>query len=183
MENLKEYALKQTYVYKGQIIRVREDEAVMPDGTHAPREVVEHPGGVGIALEDENGKFFFVTQWRYAQEKVTLEYPAGKREPGEKDIITASREIVEETGYEGKDWVYLGEIYPTPAYDSETIGMYYAKKGDYRGQHLDPDEYLNVSRLSLDEITDKIINGEVHDAKTVSMTFLVKEFKRKGLIK
>ena len=113
---------------------------------------------------------------------MTLEYPAGKREKGEDDLAVAKREIAEETGYEGKDWVYLGTIYPTPAYDSETIGLYYAKKGNYVGQHLDQDEHINVSKLTLDEITEKIVNGEIHDAKTVSMTFLVKEMKERGLI-
>ena len=105
-----------------------------------------------------------------------------KREKGEDDLAVAKRESAEEAGYEGKDWVYLGTIYPTPAYDSETIGLYYAKKGNYVGQHLDQDEHINVSLLTLDEITDKIIAGEVHDAKTVSMTFLIKEMKERGLI-
>lgn len=72
--------------------------------------------------------------------------------------------------------------YPTPAYDSETIGMYYAKKGKFLGQNLDDDEYINVSKLSLDEITDQIVTGKVHDAKTIAMTFLVKEMKAKGII-
>lgn len=182
MNELNEKTLKQNYVYKGKIIQVRQDQAEMPDGKVYDREVVEHPGGVGIALEDEDGKFFFVTQWRYAQAKVTLEYPAGKREAGEDDLNTAKREIIEETGYEGTDWHYLGEIYPTPAYDTETIGMYYAKKGKFVGQDLDVDEFMNVSKVSLDEITDKIVNGEIHDSKTIAMTFLVKELKQKGTI-
>ncbi|MDD6258300.1 MAG: NUDIX hydrolase [Erysipelotrichaceae bacterium] len=182
MDDLNEKTLHKEYLFEGDIIKVRKDKAEMPDGQMVPREVVEHPGGVGIALEDENGKFFFVTQWRYAQEGITLEYPAGKREKGEDDLLTAKREIVEETGYEGTDWVYLGEIYPTPAYDTETIGMYYAKKGKFLGQHLDSDEYINVSELTLDEITDKIVSGEVHDSKTICMTFMVKEFKNRGKI-
>ncbi len=182
MDDLNEKTLHKEYLFEGDIIKVRKDKAEMPDGQIVPREVVEHPGGVGIALEDDNGKFFFVTQWRYAQEEITLEYPAGKREKGEDDLLTAKREIVEETGYEGTDWVYLGEIYPTPAYDTETIGMYYAKKGKFLGQHLDSDEYINVSELTLDEITDRIISGEVHDSKTICMTFMVKEFKKKGKI-
>lgn len=182
MNELEEKTLTKKYVYEGPVVNLREDTAEMPDHTTAPRTLVEHPGGVGIALEDEDGTFFFVSQWRYAQSCVTLEYPAGKREKGEDDLAVAKREIAEETGYEGKDWVYLGTIYPTPAYDSETIGLYYAKKGDYVGQHLDRDEHINVSKLTLDEITEKIVNGEIHDAKTVSMTFLVKEMKERGLI-
>ena len=92
------------------------------------------------------------------------------------------REIVEEVGYEGSEWKYLGLMYPTPAYDSETIGMYYAKKDAYKGQHLDSDENINVYKYTLDEITDMIVKGEIHDAKTIGMTFLVKENKRRGII-
>ena len=175
----KEETLKKEYKYNGHIIRVRLDEAKTPDGNTVPREVVEHPGGVGIALEDEEGKFFMVTQYRYAQEKIMIEYPAGKKEPGEDPLETARREIIEETGYEGVDFVRLGQMVPTPAYDTEVIDLFYAKTGEFLGQHLDEDEYLNVSRMSLEEITEKIITGEITDAKTMGMTFLVQEYKRR----
>lgn len=182
MSELKEKTIAQSYVYEGTVVRLREDKAELCDGQIVDRTVVEHPGGVGVALEDEDGKFFFVSQWRYAQGEVTLEYPAGKREKGEEDLLTAQREVIEETGYEGTDWKYLGLMYPTPAYDNETIGMYYAKKGRFVGQHLDSDENINVSKFSLDEITDMILQGKIHDAKTIGMTFLVKENKERGNI-
>ncbi|MBR3347228.1 MAG: NUDIX hydrolase, partial [Solobacterium sp.] len=100
-----------------------------------------------------------------------------KKEPGEDPLTTARREIVEETGYEGEDFVRLGSLVPTPAYDTEVIELYYARQGKYVGQHLDADENINLSKLTLDEITEKILSGEVDDAKTVAMTFLIKEFK------
>lgn len=181
--DLTETTLTETELYKGLILRVRKDTARMPDGQVADREVVEHPGGVGIALEDPaDGKFFFVTQWRYAQGTVTLEFPAGKKEAGEDPFVTGQREIIEETGYEGTDWRYLGRIFPTPAYDTEVIELYYARKGAFRGQHLDADEYLNVKKYSLDEITQMILEHKIPDAKTVSMTFLLKELKARGEI-
>lgn len=180
--DLDEKTLKQESVYDGKILHVHKDLAKMPDGTTAPREVVEHPGGVGIALEDESGRFFLVSQYRYAQHEVTVEFPAGKKEKGEDPLTTAKREIVEETGYEGTDWVYLGKIYPTPAYDSEVIDLYYARQGKFVGQHTDEDEYLELSKMTLSELADKIADGMIPDAKTVSMTFLVKEFKERGRI-
>lgn len=179
--DLTEKTLTKTVVFDGQVIRTRQDTAEMPDGQVVEREVVEHPGGVGIALEDPaDGKFYFVTQWRYAQGKVTLEFPAGKREAGEEPLVTGQREIIEETGYEGTDWQYLGHIYPTPAYDTEVIELYYARKGAFKGQHLDSDEYLRVQKYSLDEITEKILRHEIPDAKTVCMTLLLRELKARG---
>ena len=80
---MEEKTLAKSYVYEGNVVNLREDKAQIDDGQIVERVVVEHPGGVGIALEDEDGKFFFVKQYRYAQSEVTLEYPAGKREAGE----------------------------------------------------------------------------------------------------
>lgn len=174
--------LEQEKVYDGTILHVRKDTAQMEDGLIVEREVVEHPGGVGIALEEEDGRFFLVRQYRYAQQEETLEFPAGKKEKGEDPLSTAKREIVEETGYEGKDWVYLGKMYPTPAYDTEVIDMYYAVKGKYVGQHLDEDERIEVTKLTLEELSAKILANEIPDAKTIGMTFLVKEKKAKGTI-
>ena len=179
MSEMAEKTLTKQLIYDGAIIKVRKDTAETADGQTVNREVVEHPGGVGIALEDEHGKFFLVTQWRYAQEVETVEFPAGKKEKGEDPLTTAKREIVEETGYEGKDWVYLGKMYPTPAYDTEIIDLYYAKKGEFKGQHLDSDENINLSTMTLEELTDAIYTGKIADAKTMGMTFLIKEMKER----
>lgn len=167
-------------VYDGAILHVRKDTAELDDESVVDREVVEHPGGVGIALEDTDGTFFMVRQFRYAQQQETLEFPAGKKEKGEDPLTTAQREIIEETGYEGTDWKYLGKMFPTPAYDTEVIDMYYAKKGKYVGQHLDEDERIDVCKLTLDELSDKILSNAIPDAKTIGMTFLVKENKERG---
>ncbi len=182
MRDLTQKKLTEEEIFKGYILRVRKDTAQMPDGQIVEREVVEHPGGVGIALEDEDGRFFMVTQWRYAQEQVTLEYPAGKKEPGENPLETAKREIIEETGYEGTDWRYLGSMMPTPAYDTEVIELYYAKKGAYHGQDLDEDEEIDVQTYSLEELTEGILKGEIRDAKTMYVTLLLQELKRRGEI-
>ena len=120
-----EKTLKKEYEYKGRVINVRSDEAQLPDGRIVQREVVEHPGGVVIALEDTDRTFFFVTQWRYAQVRSLLEFPAGKLEKGENPFESAKREIIEETGYEGVDYVDFGEFVPTGAYGQEVIHLYF----------------------------------------------------------
>ena len=164
--------------YEGPVVKVYEDDAQMPTGNHALRVVVEHPGGVAIAMEDEEGRFFVVTQWRDAQRCLMVEYPAGKREEGEDPLMTAAREIREETGYEGTDFRYLGKMVPTGAYDSEVIHMYACRKGKHTGQHLDKDEYLEVTSMSLDELRDAIMDGGITDAKTIVMTFKLMELKK-----
>ncbi len=170
---------KQKKVYEGIVIDVRIDEAETSLGTTVKREVVEHIGGVSIALEDDDGSFFMVRQFRYGQQKEMIEFPAGKKEIGEDALETAKREIEEEIGYKGEDFEYLGKIVPTPAYDTEVIDLYYAHKGKKVGQNLDEDEYLIIEKWKLEDIIEAIMNGEITDAKTVAMAFILKERRGK----
>ena len=111
-----EKRIKSERIYDGKIINVRKDTVVLPNNRETLREVIEHPGGVAIALEDDDGKFFMVNQFRYGPQMELVEFPAGKKEKGEDSLTTAKREIIEETGYSGKDFIYLGKIIPTGAY-------------------------------------------------------------------
>lgn len=177
---LEQKRIRSQSIYRGSVFNVRKDEARMTNGRLITREVVEHRGGVAIAMEKEDGTFFMVRQWRYAYQGVLLEYPAGKKENGEEAIMTAQREIREETGYEGTNWIYFGHMVPTPAYDEEMIDLFYAKCGPFRGQQPDADEELLVTSMSLDAIRQAIIDGKIIDAKTVALTFLVQEKIKRG---
>lgn len=76
--NLNEQPLSADYKYRGRIINLRVDTALLPNGSSATREVVEHPGGVCVAALTEDGCLLFVRQFRYPYQKVLLELPAGK---------------------------------------------------------------------------------------------------------
>lgn len=175
---LHEKQISYTYPYKGRVVNVRVDEAEIANGSIVSREVVEHPGGVCIAMEDEEGRFFMVSQWRYAQERVLLEFPAGKLEKGEDPREAILREAKEETGYEAVDLEEIGEFVPTGAYGQELVHLYYAKKGNYVGQHLDEDEDVVVSKMTLDEIIEAIMKNEIIDGKTCVLAFKIRERKR-----
>ena len=84
--DLTEKCLESREVYKGRVLRLRVDTVALPNGKTSLREVVEHPGGVGILALDENGCVPMVTQYRYAFSRTLLEIPAGKREPGEEPL-------------------------------------------------------------------------------------------------
>ena len=140
---MEEKTLAKSYVYEGNVVNLREDKAQIDDGQIVDRVVVEHPGGVGIALEHEDGKFFFVKQYRYAQSEVTLEYPAGKREAGEDDLNTAKREIVEEVGEENAFIFGL----------SADEVMNYEKNGGYN-----PRDIYN-SNMEIRKVLTQLVNG------------------------
>ena len=114
MLDLTEKLLQSHPIYNGRIIRVRRDEVLLPDGGHGLREVVDHPGGVGILALDDKGQVALVRQYRYAVGEHLWEIPAGKREKGEEPRITARRELHEEVGADAERWTDLGTLIASP---------------------------------------------------------------------
>ena len=90
--NLTEKPLSSEYPYRGKIVNMRVDQALLPNGRQAVREVVEHPGGVCVAALTDREELLFVRQFRYPFGKMLLELPAGKLEPGEDPAQSGAQE-------------------------------------------------------------------------------------------
>lgn len=161
-----EKPLKQDYLYRGKIVNLRVDNAELPDGTTALREVIEHPGGVCVAALTEKEELLFVEQFRYPYMETVLELPAGKLEHGEDPFEAGKRELLEETGAAAKNYRDLGKLYPTPGYCGEIIHMYLAENLTFSEQHLDEDEFLEVRRIPLEEAFQMVMRNEIRDSKT-----------------
>ena len=170
-----EKTLSQDYKYNGRIINLRVDEAELENGKTALREVVEHHGGVCVAALDEDGRLLMVRQFRYPYGEVLLEIPAGKLEKGEDPLECGKRELEEETGYVAEKFTDLGKLYPTPAYVTEVIHMYYAENLMKTAQHLDADEFLSVEHVPLADAVEMVMNGEIRDSKTQVAILKLKE--------
>lgn len=164
--NLRETPLKQTIIYDGKIIRVRVDDARLPNGATAKREVVDHPGGVCVAALTDQEELLFVRQFRYPYEEIIPEIPAGKLEPGEDPLPAGKRELKEETGAVAAHYESLGQLYPSPGYCGEIIHMYMATGLSFGEMSPDEDEFLQVERIPLIKAVDMVLSGEIKDAKT-----------------
>lgn len=179
--NFEEKTLKVNEVFSGKIINVHVDDIELPDGKTAIREVVEHSGGVCVAAMTEEKELYFVRQYRYPYKRVLLELPAGKLEKGEDPLEAGIRELEEECGVVADEVISLGTVYPTVAYCSEIIYLFAAKGLKSSAQHLDDGEFLSVEKISIDEATKMVMNGEISDSKTVALVLkinnLVKENK------
>ena len=163
---LYEKTLHSETLFTGHIIKVRLDTVQLPNGKNATREVVNHPGGVGILALDEKNNVLTVKQYRYVYGQTLLEIPAGKLEPGEDPMEAAARELTEETGCTAGYLTKLTEIIPTPAYCTERIYLYQAHGLTKGEQRLDRDEFLDVVALPLAEALEMVLAGKVPDAKT-----------------
>ncbi|MBO7217454.1 MAG: NUDIX hydrolase [Clostridia bacterium] len=179
--NLTEKQLKAEYLYKGKIINVRLDDALLPDGKTAKREIVEHPGGVTVAALTDQNEILFVRQFRYPYFETVLEIPAGKRNsPDEEPLLCGMRELKEETGAEAERFIFLGELYPTPGYCGEIIYMYAATGLTFGETCPDEDEFLEVEKIPLNEAVRMVMANELKDAKTQAAVLKLKYLLDEG---
>lgn len=169
-------------IHQGKIINLRLDTAELEDGRMASREVVEHSGGVCVVAVNEQQELLLVRQFRYPMRQAILELPAGKVNPGEDHSACGLRELEEETGYTAGIYRPLGCLYPSPAYLTEVIHIYYAADLKPVGQRLDDGEFLEVERLPLQRALELILAGEIPDAKTQVGILKYVMLREKGLL-
>lgn len=176
--NLTEKQLTKEYIFKGKVINLRRDTALLPDNSTAIREVVEHNGGVCVAALTDDDEVLFVKQFRYPYMEEILEIPAGKRDSLDEDPLQCGkRELKEETGATAQEFIPLGELYPTPGYCGEIIWMYAATGLTFGEQNPDADEFLEVTKIPLEKAVEMILKGEIKDAKTQAAILKLKLLK------
>lgn len=170
-KDFEEKTLKRKELFKGKIIEVYLDDVALPMGGTAKRELVFHHGGVGIIPITKDNKIIMVKQFRKPLEKVVLEIPAGKIDPGEGQHPekTALRELEEETGYRTEELTYINDMYLSPGFSNEKLYIYAAtdlvKVENPRPQ--DDDEVLELYELTMEEAKQAIQEGSICDAKTI----------------
>lgn len=163
---LEEKTVESELKYDGKIVKLFVDKAEVENGDIVKREVIKHPGGVCVVPLDEDENVIFVRQFRYPHKRVFLEIPAGKLEYGENHRECGLRELKEETGCVCDSFEYLGNLVPTPAYDTEIIHMYLARGLHAGEQNLDKDEFLETEKIPLKKAAEMIMKNEIADAKT-----------------
>lgn len=175
-EKMKEIGISHEYKFEGRIVKMRVDTVATPQGNTALREIVEHPGGVGIVALDAENNVYMEWQYRRPFDDIIYEIPAGKLEIGEDPKESAVRELEEEVGLKAKNWVYLGASYATPGFCTEILHVYLATDL-YEGEvHRDVDEVLEIEKVPLDTLVDMAMSGEIKDGKSLIGILKTKEY-------
>jgi ADP-ribose pyrophosphatase len=165
--HLRESLVEPVAAWRGAFLDVRRDRVALPDGSHAEREYIVHPGAVMVVplLGDE--RVVVERQWRYPMARAMLEFPAGKLEPGEPVLECAVRELAEETGYRAAEWARAGVLHNAISYSTEGIEVWFARGLEAGQRKLDVGEFLDVLDLAIDEVDEAARRGEITDAKTL----------------
>jgi ADP-ribose pyrophosphatase len=172
--DLTEHTLSSETIYRGRVATLTVDQARLPNGASATREVVRHPKGVAVLALDEADRVVLVEQYRYPIGRTLVEIPAGKLEPGEDPRTGALRELSEEAGVEPEELIDLGSLYVSPGFCDEEIYLYLARGLRQVACHPDEDEFLDVSWMPLDRLVEQVMAGQVRDGKTVAAALKAK---------
>lgn len=161
-------------VYKGRAFTVRQDQLKTPDGRTVRFDIIGHIGSAIVIPVDDNGRIYFVRQYRHAAGMDLLELPAGTLEPGEDPRECAAREVREETGMAAAEIVEIGGFYLAPGYSTEYMHVYLATRLTHDPLQADADEFLQVETLSAAEAWDLAASSQMPDAKSLAALLLAR---------
>lgn len=163
-------------VWTGRRIAAAEVRVAAPDGSVLERDVVHHPGAVGVVPLHDDGTVTLVRQYRVAIDADAWEIPAGLRDvDGEPPVETAHRELIEEAGLRPGHLAFLVSFHNSPGFTDERVDVYLATRlepvpDDRQGVE---EEHMVVDRVGLDAALAMVDDGRITDAKTVIALLMV----------
>jgi ADP-ribose pyrophosphatase len=171
--------------YKGKVFSVVTDKVEEPGGRINTRDVIRHNGSVVILAVDDSKnpsdpEIVFERQYRHAAGLTLIELPAGRVEPHEAPLAAAKRELIEETGYRAKRWMLLTKYFASPGFLGEWMQIYLARDIRDGAATPEPDENIEVFRLSLSEALALVGANKIHDGKTLIGLLLYDAARRSG---
>jgi ADP-ribose pyrophosphatase len=115
------------YSFRDRWLAVRSDCCTAADGTAIdPYHVVELPDWVNILALTPEQDVVLVREYRHGTAEITLELPSGTVEAGEAPLVTAQRELREETGYGGGVWRKTAVFAANPARQNNRVSTFLA---------------------------------------------------------
>ncbi|MGB9843844.1 MAG: NUDIX hydrolase [Caldisericia bacterium] len=173
-----EKKISEEIIFKGNLIKVILRKVTVNNHKESYREIVYHPGAVGIIPVTKENKLMLVKQYRSPFEDYLIEIPAGKLKENEDPLGCAKRELLEETGYSG-EMEKIGVFSTSPGFSNELIHIFLCKNAEYKTDNYKHfGEIENLILLSIDEALNLLLNGEIKDLKTAfSIIYINEKFR------
>ena len=157
-------------VADAKIFTLHRDRAVSPrTGEERTFTRIDSPDWVNVVPVTTAGEVVLVRQWRHGVKGFTLEIPGGLVDPGETPADAATREVREETGYEGADGRLIGAVTPNPAIMNNRCHTVLVRNVQRVGpQALESNEEISVRLEPRCHIPELVREGRIHHALVVA---------------
>lgn len=142
-----------------------------PEGAMHVREVIVHPGAVVILPFLDDHRICLIRNYRIAVHRELVELPAGTRDPSERALATAQRELAEETGFEAAQWEQLPGFCMSPGILNEQMDVFVARGLAPGSARREPGELIHNLIVTWDEALAMCRDGRIEDAKTLAALF------------
>ena len=179
---LTEKQISSQLIYEGKVLNLRKDRVELENGNTSYREIIQNKNACCVVAVDDNENILLVDQFRYAIGRVVTELPAGKMDDGESKEDCCRRELLEETGYIAETIEYVGKFYPSVAYLTEELYVFFAKVKRESSQNLDDDEFVNIKLVPLSKVYQQVLSGEIEDSKTQIGILKYVAMKKNGIV-
>jgi 8-oxo-dGDP phosphatase len=157
-----------TVLDTGRVISVRRDRIEPPGADAFVRDVVVHPGAVGVVALDNEERMLLVRQYRHPVRHRLLEPPAGLLDvAGEDYRAAAERELWEEAGMKAADWRVLVDAFTSPGMTTEAVRIFLARDLSEAAETFDrvyEEADIEVVRAPLADVVKAILAGDLHNA-------------------
>ena len=139
----------------------------LASGVEHAREIVLHPGAVTILPLVDDDKVCLIRNFRLAVGETLIELPAGTLEPGEPPLLTAQRELEEETGYRARQMTPLHTFYMSPGILHERMHLFVATGLEPGPARRETGEEIENLVVPWAEALAMAADGRIQDAKTL----------------
>ena len=161
--------------YENPWIKVEHRDVLTPKGTEGIYGIVHFKSrAIGIIPLDENNNTWLVGQYRYALSEYSWEIPEGGAPLDESMLEGAKRELREETGIQATKWTKILDFCTSNSVTDERGACFVARGLTFGEADLEDTEDIIVKKVSLDEVMEMILKGEITDALTIMGIFATK---------
>lgn len=152
---------------------LRVDEVLLPNGKIVQKLIHEYSPWATVLAITKQKEVVLVRQYRHGVQEIILEFPGGVIDDGEDPLDAAKRELVEESGYSGGEWIQVGAPSPNPDNHTNRIYSFVAQNVELTAElHFDADEEIEVVLKPIADVIQMAYNGELLQAMQISALFL-----------
>jgi ADP-ribose pyrophosphatase len=167
--------LSESVIFKNAWWTYKKDETELPNGKPGEYHYVHTAGASMVVPILDNGKIVLVNQYRYLNDRESLEFPCGGVKEGQTYEHTAVSELAEEAGYKALDLQLAGSFNPYNGVTDEICRVFIAKNLLEVSSEPDETEEFEKVALSPKEVDSNIATGVIWDGMTIAAWMIVRK--------